>query len=329
MAMDPAIFEKKKDRKGRLAFDQGLERVEKVPKTEEQRARKLQRQERKVARFAKLLKEFDIEAEIDNYLSGRQRGEWSKRIVDALGIPPLIEKALKLNLIEEPEVPAEDALSSSASRVSRIVSDGDEDEVRPRDGQIWGSDHIADKIANSILDKRAAGIPSSQSEHTPSLGPTEKGDGDDQGQSDALSIQNDEGAHQHSPEDTVAAPTAHVSAATEPELEASQTGQDDNRADLTDLEPGEAPQDAGGAPQGSPPQEAEASPREEANRQPAVDDFSAVFLSPQNQKALQNIQEKRCNVDRELKRMTIVLCKDDQGNDKYYAFLASSVYDQS
>ena len=33
MAMDPAIFEKKKDRKGKLAYDQGLERVEKEPTT--------------------------------------------------------------------------------------------------------------------------------------------------------------------------------------------------------------------------------------------------------------------------------------------------------
>ena len=52
MAMDPAIFERKKDRKGRLAYDQGLERVEKVPKTEEQRLRRLRRQEKKVERFA-------------------------------------------------------------------------------------------------------------------------------------------------------------------------------------------------------------------------------------------------------------------------------------
>ena len=56
MAMDPAIFEKKKDRKGRKAFDQGLERVEKVPKTEEHRIRRMRRQERKIARFAELLK---------------------------------------------------------------------------------------------------------------------------------------------------------------------------------------------------------------------------------------------------------------------------------
>ena len=32
MAMDPAIFEKKKDRKGRLAFDQGLEKVVREPR---------------------------------------------------------------------------------------------------------------------------------------------------------------------------------------------------------------------------------------------------------------------------------------------------------
>ena len=78
MAMDPAIFEKKKDRKGRLAYDQELERVEREPRTEEERARRERKQVNKVRRFAKVLKEYDIQREVDDYLKGQGRADGRK-----------------------------------------------------------------------------------------------------------------------------------------------------------------------------------------------------------------------------------------------------------
>ena len=105
MSMDPAIFERKKDRKGRLAFDQGLERVEKQPATEEGRARWAARQKRKVQRFAKQLQEFGIEKDIDDFMSSRGLSKWDLRVSHAMRVPPLLKQVKDLGLLSEPNTP--------------------------------------------------------------------------------------------------------------------------------------------------------------------------------------------------------------------------------
>ena len=130
MAMDPAILERKKDRKGSMAYDQGLEKVEKKAVTLEQQARKEKRQRRKVERFARTLKSFDIDKEIDDYLKGFGQGEWDKQMAKVMGVPPVVEQALELKLIEPPGAAHEAAASdTSSSRVSDVVSSGDEEEA--------------------------------------------------------------------------------------------------------------------------------------------------------------------------------------------------------
>ena len=93
----------------------------------------MRRQERKVARFAKLFKEFDIEEEIKDYLSGAKKGQWGKRMTAAMGIPPLVEKAIELNLVEEPQNPPDRDFSSSSSEQSHVVSSGDEEEAEVKE----------------------------------------------------------------------------------------------------------------------------------------------------------------------------------------------------
>ena len=88
MAMDPVIFEKKKDRKGRLAYDQGLDKVVKEPVSEEEKQRRDRKQARKVRYFAQALGEYDLQEEVDDYLRGRKSGQWEKRIPKVLETAP-------------------------------------------------------------------------------------------------------------------------------------------------------------------------------------------------------------------------------------------------
>ena len=57
----------------------------------------------------------------------------------AMGIPPLVEQAIALNLVEEPKPLPDQDFSSSSSGQSHIVSSGDEEEAekkRKGDGEL-------------------------------------------------------------------------------------------------------------------------------------------------------------------------------------------------
>ena len=89
MAMDPIIFEKKKERKERDDFDTGLERITKRPKGDDADGRRAKRQARKVERFAEMLSTYDISKDVDEYLRGDSRGQWAARIATVADVPPL------------------------------------------------------------------------------------------------------------------------------------------------------------------------------------------------------------------------------------------------